>query len=214
MSGLSLYVIEDALLELAAAREELTDRLAAEEAASMADAALVTREELAEVEKAIALYATKEPKKVDNIHALLSTWRITEEVAKQDAREAASRAARIEAARRRLSQMVVDIMAAAGKKRIEGTGGRALVRRGNGGLAPLNIQEDILPDTWRDVVVRMPMSFWKELTKGRTAEQMPGEGCVKVLSTEPAGARIRLGLQVQDIPGAHLLERGESLLLK
>ena len=212
MIGISLYNIEAALLELAQAREELVaevhsnspDFLRIQEATA----------ELAEVDKAIAEYAgSREPAKVDSIHGLLQTWRICAEVARQDAREAEARAQRLEANKKRLEQMVLDVMSATCRKRLDGTGGRYLSRRTSGGLAPLEVQADMLPDNWQDVTVKMPLTFWRQL-RDLHPEQMPGMGCVTVSAPEPSNTRIRLGLQVGPIPGARLGARGETLQVR
>ena len=206
MSGLSLFAIEEALLELARAREELTDPT---REYSLDDAAA-----LIEVDKAIAEYAQcREPAKVDSIHGLLKQWDITAAVARQEAREYQERAQRLEANAARLKTLVCEVMAMAGKKRLEGTAGRAITRQANGGLAPLTVQEDLLPRNWRDVVVRMPASFWDWIA-ALPEEERPGESCIKVLADEPSNDRIRIGLKLEAIPGASLGERGEHVRLK
>ena len=191
MSGITLYEIESALLELAQAREELVAELEGGLAAVTQRDRSEAEAELAEVDKAITEYATsREPAKVDSIHSLLKMWHITAEVARQEVREYVERAQRIEANEKRLKQMVCDIMETSGKKRIEGTGGRYLLRKGNGGLEPLVLQEDIIPADYIDVTVRM--SLREAETLGLLNRQD-----VPVLSREPANARIRAALKAQ-----------------
>ena len=98
--------------------------------------------------------------------------------------------------------------------RTHGTAGRYLLRKGNGGLAPLVVQEDILPENFRDITVRVPKQWWRELLASLPPEEMPGESTIVTLVDEPANARIRECLKHMEIPGAHLGERGESLIIK
>src|ERR1035437_598781 len=223
MSGLTLFAIEDALLELARAREELTDparevnRRCDECAGTGRTDNHVTGEvecsscggsgqsddaaELAEVDKAIAEYAQcREPAKVDSIHGLLKQWHITAAVARQEARESQERAQRLEANEARLKALVCQVMEMAGKKRIEGTAGRAITRQANGGMSPLVVQgwdaesekwiddPDILPDDYRYLTVRLTMSQWLTLLHAS------GSFEATRIRSEPANALIREAL--------------------
>lgn len=193
-SGLSLYVIEDALTELMAARDELLFAGVTEE----------TSAELVEVDKALAEYCALEIRKVDGIHSFLRWSAATSQQAKLLAAEYRERASRIEANAGRLKQFALDAMATRGLKRIDGTAGRYLSRRGNGGIQPLEIQEDILPDAYRETTVVIGLSDLTMLSQMGIA--------FRQVSTAPSQSRIREALACgEDVPGAHLLERGEHL---
>ena len=203
MSGLSLWTIEDSLATLLGAREEL---LAESQQPNPTREAAEISTEIAEVEKALAEYLAREVAKVDGIHSYLRWAEANASAARVEAQQMAERARRLESGAKRLRQMCCDIMAQRGLKRLEGTGGRVLLRRGNGGLAPLNVQPEILPIELRDVVVRV---------RGDVAADMEREGwAYERLSDEPSNGRIRAALAVGPVPGANLGERGESLQVK
>jgi len=219
-SSLTLYAIEDALLGLLTAREELieTDRLIESadnlSPAERGEAIAENEAEIQQVEKALAEYVAREIGKVDGIHHYLTHATVVAKEARAEAEAMRNRAVRIEANVARLKALCCDVMAAAGKKRIDGTAGRYLLRKGNGGLAPLVVQEDILPENFRDVTVRVPKQWWRELLASLPPEEMPGESTIVTLVDESANARIRECLKYMEIPGAHLGERGEHLEAK
>src|ERR1700690_3320444 len=119
MSGLSLYTIEDELLQLLQAREEILTNEQTPE----------TPAELAQVETALAEYVTAEVRKVDGIHAYLKQAKATAEQAKAEAAEMRARAERIENGMARLKEFCLQAMQLAGMKRIDGTAGRYLLRK-------------------------------------------------------------------------------------
>lgn len=197
MSGLSLFVIEDALTQLLEAREELTAGHPTDD----------TPAELAEVEKALAEYVAREVSKVDGIHSYLKYATLTAAAARQEAREYEGRARRLEANADRLKAICIDVMQTAGKTRLEGTCGRALAVQGNGGLAPLSVQEDILPPGYRLVTVRMRRDDYDLLDLESVVH--------RVMSDTPNHDDIRDAIrQGEDVPGAHLGERGKQLRVK
>jgi hypothetical protein len=242
MSSLSLYTIEDALLQLLEAREELRAEIAADPMHPDIDAdahgvrVSAAAAELAEVEKALAEYVTREVRKVDGIHNYLWSAKVAYEAAREESARFAERARRIKDSSDRLKQLCCDVLAAAGKKRLDGTGGRYLLRKGNGGLQPLQVQEDVLPEELVDVTVRLPLNEWRAL-----AARGIGVDRGKIVAREPANDRIRAALQEPckrcggigerpevgpdpcidcngtgkaTVPGARLLERGEHLECK
>ena len=203
-SSLTLYAIEDALLGLIEAREDILSSEQTDE----------TPAELAAIETALADYVRQEIRKCDGIHHFLNAAKAAEREARDEAERMEKRARRIKASMDRLKSICVEVMAMAGTKRIDGTAGRYLLRKGNGGLAPLVVQEDILSENFRDVTVRVPKQWWRELLASLPPEEMPGESTIVTLVDEPANARIRECLKYMEIPGAHQGERGESLIIK
>jgi hypothetical protein len=195
MSGLSLWTIEDALIELLDARAELLAGLAANEDPER-------REELATVERTLAEYVEREVGKVDGIHSYLRYAEHTAAAAREEATRMTERARVLEASAERLKRLVVDVMDHTGKKRLEGHGGRLLRVQGNGGLPPLIVDPGVLPDEYVDVTIRVSLADYK-------AKKME----VKILDSQPADRRIREALAAGPVPGAYLGERGQHLRL-
>lgn len=98
-------------------------------------------------------------------------------------------AKRIESTEKRVLQYVADVLEkqpqpAKGCKKLTGADGSQLLLRGNGGLQPLKIQEDILPAEYIDITVKMPLTVFR----GLGMEQL------RPFNPEPANARIRESL--------------------
>ena len=218
MSGLSLFTIEQALTDLLAAREEL---LAGEGFDVSEDARHERVVELAEVEKALAEYVTKEIRKVDGIHFYLAAAKQAHEAAKLEAQRMTERARRIDESSKRLKALCCDVMVSLDKKRLDGTAGRYLLRKGNGGLQKVEVDgwddearswkrdaSPVLPNEYRDLTVTLPYNEWLGLV----------EACkphARSMKTEPANARIRAALaEGHNVPGARLAERGEHVEIK
>ena len=216
--SITLWSIEDALVELLDARQQLIEEIEHPEPAAAPTPELRAqvaeymarekRAELAEVEKALAEYVGREIQKVDGIHAYLKWADATAKAAKEEAAAYAARCKRAEAARDRLKALVVDVMRATGKRRLEGTAGRVLRVQANGGLAPLEVDGDVLPDEYIDITVRLPLTEWRGLT-----EKCYPTASARILTYAPATERIREALAEGPVPGAHLGERGEHLRL-
>ena len=126
MSGLSLWTIEDSLATLLGAREEL---LAESQQPNPTRESAEISTEITEVEKALAEYLAREVAKVDGVHSYLRWAEANASAARVEAQQMAERARRLESGAKRLRQMCCDIMAQRGLKRLEGTGGRVLLRR-------------------------------------------------------------------------------------
>lgn len=202
MPGLSLWTIEESLVELLSAREELIEALADPD---QNDPVGERPAELAEVEKALAEYVGREVAKVDGIHGYLKYATATAAAARQEAREMAERARRLEDNAARLKALCVDIMTAAGKKKLEGTAGRALRVQANGGLAPLVVDPAVLPAEYCDATIAVPANLLPAIREAL------GSYTVRVVSSAPANERIRAALAEGPVPGAHLGERGSHL---
>lgn len=80
--------------------------------------------------------------------------------------------------------------------------------QGNGGLKPLNIQPDLVPDEYRYVTVRMSKTQWEWLA-GTPDVMKPW---AEILSDEPNAGIIRIALECgKEVPGCSLGERGSHL---
>lgn len=195
---LTLWDIESAWVDLMQARaeaEELpeTERLQA----------------LAAVDEAIAQYTRAELQKADSIIGFCRHLKMLEQAAKEQAAYQSRRAAVAGSLLNRIKGIAQVAMEATGKKRIDGRTGYLLVK-GNGGVAPLKIQEDVLPDEYRDVTVTMPLVTFRDLQ-----EEHPVLGAVKVRGIAPANDRIREDLDDgHGVPGAWLEDRGSHVEVK
>ncbi len=205
-NSLSLYTIEDGLAELLEARaqtlKDLDDLPADPE--DIAEA----KDALAMIEKALAEYQSLEVAKVDNCHRFLSSIKYLVPALKAEAAAITARAKRLEAAGEWLKERIMQAMELGGKKRVDGRHGRYLLRKGNGGLAALHVDEGaVLPDEYIDVTVRMRLSNWEAI-----------KGEVKILSAPvifPSQERIRAAIAAGEIvPGARLLDRGAHLEIR
>lgn len=228
--SLSLYTIEDALSTLMDAREELTAALAESPDAEESEE---TKAELAEVEKTLTHYVGQEAAKVDSIQGWLKYAAHTAMAAREESRIMQARAQRLEAGIERLKGIVCDVMAARALKRLEGTAGRYISRRGNGGVQPLQVLPNVLPIEYMDATVAIPAHLVHAVR-----DLVDREGySMRAIGQEPANARIRATLSdsctgcgglgkfppggaacgecggdgKRHVPGARLLDRGEHI---
>lgn len=186
---LSLFEIEQSLSMLMADRDEVTDP-----------------EEIAAVDAAIKEYVGQEIRKVDGIRGYIRHAETMVSAAKEEASRASSVAQAWQARIDRLKANCLVAMQEAGAKRLDGKAGYLIVK-GNGGLAPLKIQDDILEDFYRDVTFTVPLQALQTLPEEFRMGFRPK-------SIEPSNARIREALKVGPIPGAHLEDRGQHVEIR
>jgi hypothetical protein len=219
MSGLSLYTIEQSLAELLEAREDLIEKRATvadglpPQSADAGDLEADVNAELAEVEKALAEYFTREISKADGVHYAIRAYTDVLAQAEAEKQRITERVDRLKSTLKRIKQAACEAMEVLGKKRIDGTAGRYLMCKANGGVAPLTIQPEVLPNDYRDVVIQMPHNFWFYLVGSLSPEEWPAG--VRTKSLEPNNDRIRAALAAgEEVPGARLGERGKHLEIK
>lgn len=137
---LSLWTIENALVELIQAREEV-------EAAMYGSSSVPGDEngeraqELIEIDRAIREYVRAEVGKVDNIRGFLKHAEMMRDAAAEEAKAQLKRAQAWGRRIDRVKQMVFDVMQESGQKRLNGEKGAFLVK-GNGGLQPLIVTDE------------------------------------------------------------------------
>lgn len=206
--GLSLYNIEDGLDELLEARLQLTAEIATL-ATGQPDNELLAerREELAAVETTLAEYQKLEVAKVDNTHRFLTSIKHLVPALRAEAALITARAKRLEEASDWLKGRIMEAMDRAGKKRVDGNSGRYLLKKGNGGIAKLQVDgwdedrkrwtqaEGVLPEEFIDVTVRMSASEWERLITNVSSLCLPA--LVSPIVSEPSQERIRAALAVR-----------------
>lgn len=183
-SILSLYIIEGGLAELLLNREEALEDLARLQnnshvqlppvlAENVALDLAEAQQALAIIDKTIAEYMSLEIRKVDNYHKFFTVAESLAKDLKAEEQRLATRRKRIEASIAHLKGRALAVMDMAEKKRVEGTGGRYLLRKGNGGLKPLVIDgwdaekeqwttlEGVLPESLIDVTVKLRADQWE-----------------------------------------------------
>lgn len=191
---LSLFQIEDALVQLMEAREEVTDPA-----------------EVEQVELAIRQYVEAEVRKVDGIRGYLRHCVLMEAGAREEAAIQSRRANAWAARKERLKEMCKDVMEHAQVKSLEGNTGRLRVQ-GNGGVLPLVItDESQVPEECCKYVGWIGGSLWHAILNSVTnmGDGRPGSYWNDYkMERVVDGDRVRAALPV---PGAHLGERGTHL---
>ena len=228
MTGtLSLHIIEDGLAELLEAREATLQEIGQAPESALPE----LREQLAVLDKTLEEYLTLEARKVDNYCRFLASAKLLISGMTEEERRIKDRRKRIERAVEWLKRRTVDVMAFAGKKRVDGTNGRYLLRKGNGGLAPLVIDGwDAEAERWTSpetcvvpldcltatVVVRGDIwNIWQRLLSQPTWAGIEMSAAEFKVSYAPNQAAIRAKLAAGEaVPGCRLAERGEHLEAK
>jgi hypothetical protein len=187
--SLTLYEIETGLLSMLEAREEAT-----------------TDEERAAAEAVIRAYVTEEVRKVDNIRGFIRSALAVVGAAKDEAARQADRARVWQNKIDRLKAFVLAVMLETDTTRLDGRTGTLLVK-GNGGLAPLIVNEEILPDEWFEYTIKIPGTEYLKLA----ASLSP---VARSTTRLPRGADIREALALIEVPGARLEDRGKHLEVK
>lgn len=219
--SLSLYTIEDSLDHLLEAREqarahiEKLEVVIASRPGELAHELAEAKQELAVVEKTLAEYERLEVLKVDNCHRYLATLKNLVPALRAEAAAISGRARRMEECAAWLKERLLNAMELGNKKRVDGTNGRYLLRKGNGGLKPLQVDgwDDekkqwtsplvVLPDELIDVTVKMPLQTWNFITSlAEVNEERYGLDGATLTGSEPSNERIRAALG-EDCPGCN-----------
>lgn len=218
---LTLYELESGLADLIEMREEAGD-----------DAV-----QLAVIDKALADYAEAAVRKVDGIRGYVKHADMLIEAAKAEAKVQTARAKAWEARRARVLDMCKSVMQGMtwkeGKpKKLEGRTG-SITLRGNGGAQAVEAYDvRLIPRTMLKTTVAMPESLWSAICTRHP--DIPADHQVKVGNVEPNLSAIAEelakpceackesgvecsschGTGKRSVPGARLLPRGESVVIK
>ena len=197
MSSLSLYAIEDALMQLIEMREDPT----------------LQPDERAAVEQTLAEYVEREVVKVDNIRGFLKHCDMMAREAKAEAATQAERARLWEARADRVKLMCAAVMEKAGAKKLEGRTG-VIRLKGNGGLVPLEVTDPAaVPNECCRYVGWISAELWTKIYAAVEAaiamdHLEAGYKLDRVVDNE----RTRRVLTAEGgVPGARLGERGKHV---
>ena len=221
--SLTLWSIEDSLVQLIGAREDaLSDMGISEDE---------RRDQLQVIDNALADYIRQEITKVDNVRSYLLHCRLMADAARAERAAMEARVRLWEARESRLKEICILALDSAAKKRVEGKTGSLSVR-GNGGVQPLVIyQPDIVPDeqcvwagtvgpaTWRRIqmlAIADPQTKLERQPSNAAIREALGKPCPEC-GTFPApsdACQTCGGTGTMGVPGAHLEPRGRSLVVK
>lgn len=196
---------------------------------------------LAVIEDALAGYVKREVAKVDGIHGYCRYAAATAEAARAEAAVLLDKAKRLEAQEARLKDLCMAVMVATGKEKLQGSAGRVIARQKNGGKQSLQVQDGVIPDAlcdytitlqgetyarvksllspaWRDVIERAVKE--RKASQERVREELAqpcgycgGSGAING-NTEQGPCGECGGAGTNRVPGAQLLERGETIRIK
>jgi hypothetical protein len=221
--SLTLWTIEDSLLQLVAAREDA--------AADMEISEDERRDRLQVIDTALADYIRQEITKVDNVRSYLMHCKLMADAARAERAAMEARVRIWEARESRLKGICISALDAADKKRVEGKTGSLSVR-GNGGLQPLVVdQQEMVPDEVCVWVGTVGPAVWKRIQMlaitdpATKLERQPSNAAIREALGKPCPECGALpapsdacqtcgGTGTMGVPGAHLEPRGRCLVVK
>jgi hypothetical protein len=221
--SLTLWTIEDSLLQLVAAREDAaTDMEVSEDE---------RRDRLQVIDTALGDYIRQEITKVDNVRSYLMHCKVMADAARTERAAMEARVRLWEARESRLKGMCITALDAAEKKRVEGKTGSLSVR-GNGGLQPLVVdQPEMVPDevcvwagkvgpaVWRKIqmlAITDPETKLDRQPSNAAIREALGKPCPEcgALPAPSDACQTCGGTGTMGVPGAHLEPRGRCLVVK
>lgn len=214
MSDLTLFQIDDSLLQLMEAREQLREEVA--QPGPELEARLA---ELAEVERLLEEYKAQLPAKIDRVRGFILQAEALAEGHRAEAQRQARLAQMWESRAEHVKQMAADVIGRVpDRKRLNGSTGYLLLK-GNGGLAPLVVTNpDEVPDSCCKYVGWIGAPLWNRLKQVSDFIGDPLAGTFWndfKLVREVDNERARAALKAEGgIPGAHLGDRGKHVEVK
>lgn len=199
LAKLSLYQIEDNLMELLALSEEKD----------------LEPEAAVAIELQVASYFLAEVRKVDRIVAAIRKCQSAAEECRKESARLASVAVAWEMREKRIKDNSKYAMQTHGVRVIE-TPQHKLRICGNGGLKPLFVDSQRDVDEFHDIAVTMNLPQWCDMVKAAVQAGVLTEKEASVMEHRfpsfPNNDRIREALtRGETVPGAKLLDRGEHL---
>jgi hypothetical protein len=220
--SLTLWTMEESLLQLVAAREDA--------AADMEISEDERRDRLQVIDTALADYIRQEITKVDNVRSYLMHCKLMAEAARAERAAMEARVRIWEARESRLKGICISALDAADKKRVEGKTGSLSVR-GNGGLQPLVVdQPEMVPDEVCVWVGTVGPAVWERIQMlaitdpATKLERQPSNAAIREALGKPCPECGALpapsdacqtcgGTGTMGVPGAHLEPRGRCLVV-
>jgi hypothetical protein len=233
--SLTLWSIEDSLVQLVGAREDAASDIGISEDER--------RDQLQVIDNALADYVRQEITKVDNVRSYLLHCRLMADAARAERAAMEARVRLWEARESRLKEICILALDSVAKKRVEGKTGSLSVR-GNGGVQPLEISgwnkdsarwadsdPGLLPDevcvwagtvgplTWRRIqmlAIADPQTKLERQPSNAAIREALGKSCPECgeLPAPSDACQTCGGTGTMGIPGAHLEPRGRSLVVK
>ena len=198
--NLALFQIEEGI-------ERLLDML------DEADASGALPEEKQVIEQALAEYFRAEVKKVDGTCSAYRALTTAVSVVDEEILRLKDRRGALQARADRIKANALEAMQFHGVTKLE-TPTHSLIVQGNGGLAPLDVNGEILPDHYRDATVIVPRDMVPRLieTVAQHDVDLARKLSVRVDPMGYAPERIREALKRgETVPGAVLKPRGVHL---
>ena len=205
----TLFVIEHALGDLFETRQEIIDQVAfTDEQIADKQAALDA------VDAAIVETVTAEVRKVDGVSRKLIEWDAQIDAIEKEVERLEAIAARIKQNRKRLADLVLQIMRDTDTKKLEGKLG-TLRRQNNGGVLSVEVvQPDLVPERLQTITVRANAAFWSEIVRRIGNMEDAFSGNVKVSAPEPDLTAIRAELDKRvSCPSCAVLARMYEAML-
>lgn len=186
-------------------------------------------EDISAIDAEIIKYFQQEATKADNIIPLWRHFQTVVETARAEAARLKAYADDVEAQLDHLKLRVKEVMIQFERKAIPGTVGR-LMLKGNGGHAPIQINEELLPDElckWEGTIYGTAWKHIPDHFKARAdvkMKRLPSNTRIREALMEPCGhcggadmgkeCEYCNGTRRAGVPGARLLERGQHVEVK
>lgn len=173
-----------------------------------------TDAEREQVDQAIAAYIAAEITKVDGIRSYMLHCQIMSAAAQEEAERQRVRAKQWEARAANLKAMCLRVLQSAGKKKVEGRTG-ALMVKGNGGLAPLNVtDESMIPEECCVYAGKIAGPLWLRTVVVCPWLEQPFAGEAVKMERQVVNGLVRDSLKVGPVAGAFLGDRESHLEIK
>lgn len=203
---LSLFQIESELLGLVQQRADALDRHAALSPDDLSGHHDIT-EEITTIDGLIRDYVKREVRKVDGIALAIKEFTARAAVHAAEAAELAAKAKREEETVERIKQTALMVMQEFGDKKLEGRL-YTLVRQGNGGMRALTIaQPDLVPEPYKTVTLRLPLSLLPGIMALMAAEVQRN---IREVSRDVDSQQVRYTIEQCEISETNIRKFGEA----
>lgn len=152
-------------------------------------------EELEAIENQINAYASREVKVVDGIATSIATYKTAAAMVRAEAERLLARADMLEARVDRIKESAKQAMESLGIKKLE-TPSHFLRVQGNGGVDPLEVDADALPDSLKTVALTVQLDVWRQIQQAFDGDPRFQDGTTYGAHvTQPNNEAIRAALK-------------------